>query len=113
MKRSVALLTIVLTSLILLYAQDNKYAQGNKVEEMTGWICNSACVAQSAGQSTCDAKCKDKSGDAVFVDDQGRVSKITNQDMAKGKMGQKVKVKCSWKDKESMEILQIIYANAG
>ncbi len=108
MKRNVALLTIVFSSLILLYAQDNK------VEEMTGWICNSACVTQSAGKSTCDATCKDKSGDAVFVDDQqGKVSKITNQNIVKGKMGQKVKVKCNWKDKESMEILQIIYANAG
>jgi len=107
MKRSAALLTIVLTSLILLYAQDNKPM------EMSGWICNSTCVTQSAGKATCDATCKDKSGDAVFVDDQGKVSKITNQDMAKGNMGQKVKVKCNWKDKESMEILQIIQANAG
>ena len=113
MKRNVALLTIVFSSLILLYTQDNKYGQDNKVEEMTGWICNSACVTPSAGKSTCDATCKDKSGDAVFVDDQGKVSKITNQDIVKGKMGQKVKVKCNWKDKESMEILQIIYANAG
>jgi hypothetical protein len=107
MKRSAALLTIVLTSLILLYAQDNKPM------EMSGWICNSTCVTQSAGKATCDATCKDKSGDAVFVDDQGKVSKITNQDMAKGNMGQKVKVKCNMKDKESMEILQIIQANAG
>ncbi len=108
MKRSAALFTIVLTSLILLYAQDNKPM------EMTGWICNSACVKQSAGQATCDATCTEKSGDAVFVDDAGKVSKISNQDMVKGKMGQKVKVKCQMsKDKEAMEILEVIQANAG
>lgn len=98
---------IVLTSLMLLYAQ------ASKPMEMTGWICNSTCVTQSAGKSTCDPTCKDKSGDAVFVDEQGKVSKITNQDMAKPNMGQKVKMKCQMKDKESMEILEIIQANVG
>jgi hypothetical protein len=107
MQRSAAVLTIVLTSLILLYAQDTKPT------EMSGWVCNSTCVTQSAGKATCDATCKDKSGDAVFVDDEGKVSKITNQDMVKDKMGQKVKVKCNMKDKESMEILQVIQAGAG
>jgi hypothetical protein len=34
--------------------------------------------------------------------------------MVKGKMGQKVKVKCTMdKEKEAMEILQVIEANAG
>jgi hypothetical protein len=108
MKRSAALLTIVLTSLIVLYAQESK------VTEMTGWVCNSACVKQSAGQATCDATCQDKSGDAVFVEDSGKVTKIANPDMVKGKMGQKVKVKCTMdKDKEAMQILQIVLANAG
>ena len=108
MKRSAALFTIVLTSLILLYAQDNKPM------EMTGWICNSACVTHTAAPATCDATCKDKSGDAVFVEDSGKVTKIANPDIVKGKMGQKVKVKCTKdKDKESMEILELIQANAG
>lgn len=108
MKRSAVLFTMVLASLILLYAQDNKPT------EMTGWICNSTCVKQSAGQATCDAACTDKSGEAVFVEDNGKVSKISNPDMVKGKMGQKVKVKCQMsRDKEAMEILEIIQANAG
>jgi hypothetical protein len=107
MKRSAGLLTIVLTALILVYAQDNKST------EMTGWICNSSCVTQSAGQASCDATCKDKSGDAVFVGDSGKVTKIANPDMVKGKMGQKVKVKCTMdKDKQEMEILQILQAAA-
>jgi hypothetical protein len=108
MKRSALLFTIVLTSLVLLYAQDNQPM------EMTGWICNSTCVNQSAGHATCDASCTDKSGAAVFVEDNGKVTTISNPDMVKGKMGQKVKVKCTKdKDKESMEILELIQANAG
>ena len=107
MKRSAALGAIVLASLILLYAQDNK------ATEMTGWVCNSTCVTQSAGHATCDANCADKSGAAVFVQDNGKVSKINNPDMVKGKMGQKIKVKCNMKDDESMDILHVIEANAG
>jgi hypothetical protein len=108
MKRSAMLFTIVLTSLILLYAQDNQPM------EMSGWICNSTCVNQTAGHATCDASCTDKSGAAVFVEDNGKVTTISNPDMVKGKMGQKVKVKCTKaKDKESMEILELIQANAG
>lgn len=110
MKRSPVLFTIVIASVILLYAQDNQ------PKEMMGWICNSTCVTQSAGQATCDANCADKSGDPVFVQDNGKVSKISNPDMVTGKMGHKVKVKCNMsKDKEAMEILEVhdIQANAG
>jgi len=105
MKRSAALCTIVLTSLILLYAQDNKPT------EMTGWICNSGCVTQAAGHATCDANCTDKSGDAVFVEDSGKVTKISNPDIVKGHMGTKMKVKCQMsKDKEAMEIQELLQA---
>lgn len=108
MKRSVQLIMIVLASLALLYAQESQ------TMEMTGTICNSACVTQSGGHATCDANCSDKSGDAVFVDDSGQVSKISNPDKVAGKMGQKVKVKCKMnKDKEAMEILEVVLANAG
>ncbi|HKF20625.1 MAG TPA: hypothetical protein VKE93_03590 [Candidatus Angelobacter sp.] len=108
MKRTAQLIVIVLASLALLYAQESQ------TMEMTGTICNSACVKQSAGQASCDASCSDKSGDAVFVDDSGKVSKISNPDKVTGKMGQKVKVKCKMnKDKEAMEILDVVLANAG
>ena len=107
MKRSATLVTILLTSLILLYAQEQPMV-------MTGWVCNSPCVKQSAGKATCDASCADKSGDVVFVEDTGKVTKIANPDMVKGHMGQKVKVKCKMnKDTESMEIQQLLQANAG
>lgn len=105
MKRSAVLFTIVLTSLILLYAQDTQPV------EMTGWICNSSCVTQAAGHATCDAKCTDKSGDAVFVEDSGKVTKISNPDIVKGHMGTKMKVKCKMdKEKQAMEIQELLQA---
>jgi len=108
MKRSALLFTIILASFALLYAQQNKPM------EMTGVICNSACVSQSGGQATCNANCADKSGDAVFVEDNGKITKISNPEVVKGKMGQKVKVKCNMsKDKQAMEILEVILSNAG
>ena len=108
MKRSAALFTILLFSLALLYAQEQQSM------EMTGWVCNSACVTQSAGHTTCDANCTNKSGDAVLVQDNGKVTKISNPDVVKGYMGQKVKAKCKMnKDGEAMEVLDIALANAG
>jgi len=108
MKRSAVLFTLVLTSLILLYAQDNPS------KEMTGWICNSTCVTQAAGHASCDANCSDKSGDVVFVEENGKVTKISNPDMVKANMGQKVKAKCRMsKDREAMEIEELLQANAG
>ena len=105
MKRNAALFTIVIASLFLLYAQDNPPT------EMTGWICSSACVTQTPGHAACDANCatNDKGGDMVFVSDEGKISKISNPDMAKGKMGQQVKVKCKMdKEKQSMEIIEFL-----
>lgn len=104
MKRSAGLCTIVLASVLLLYGQSDT------PKEMTGWICTSACVAKSASHASCDASCagKDKHGEAVFVDDNGKVSKISNPDKIKGKMGKKVKAKCKMnKDNDSMWIFSI------
>jgi hypothetical protein len=89
MKRSVCLLLAVLASALSLYAEDM-----GKATEMTGWLCNNKCVAQTAGHAACDQNCTDKSGDVVMVDDQGKVFKIANQDKVKGLGGKKAKVKC-------------------
>jgi len=105
MKRNAALFTIVIASLLLLYGQDNPPT------EMAGWICSSACVTQTPGHAGCDANCaaNDKGGDMVFVSDEGKISKISNPDMAKSKMGQQVKVKCKMdKEKQSMEIIEFL-----
>ena len=89
MKRSVCLLLAVLVSALSLYAEDM-----GKATEMTGWLCNNKCVAQTAGHAACDQNCADKSGDVVMVDDQGRVFKIANQNKVNGLAGSKVKMKC-------------------
>lgn len=105
MKRNAVLFTIAIASLFLLYAQDNPPV------EMTGWICSSACVTQTPGAAGCDANCaaKDKSGDAVFVSEDGKISKISNPEMAKSKMGQQVRAKCRMdKEKQSMEIIDFL-----
>lgn len=105
MKRHAVLFTIVIASLLLLYAQDNPPV------EMTGWICSSACVTQTPGHAACDANCaaNDKGGDMVFVSENGKISKISNPDMAKGKMGQEVRMKCRMaQDKQSMEIIEFL-----
>jgi hypothetical protein len=89
MKRIVCLLAAILVSAISMYAQD-----AGKAHSMTGWLCNSKCVTQSANHATCDQNCADKSGDIVLVDDQGRVLQIANQDKVMSYAGKKVKMKC-------------------
>jgi hypothetical protein len=109
MKRIAGLLAIVLTAGMWLCAQDK-----SKSTEMTGWICNSNCVAQGAGTAACDQNCTDKSGDAVFIDDQGKVTKIANPSKVEGDMGKRVKVKGKMmKKKDMMEIYDVLLANAG
>jgi hypothetical protein len=89
MKRIACLLVAVLGLGISLFAEDM-----GKATEMTGWLCNNKCVAQTAGHAACDQNCADKSGDVVMVDDQGKVFKIANQDKVKGLAGKKAKMKC-------------------
>jgi len=89
MKRSVCLLVAVLASALSLYAEDM-----GKATDMTGWLCNSKCVTQNAGDAACDQSCTEKSGDVVLVDDQGQVFKIANQDKVMSNAGKKVKMKC-------------------
>jgi hypothetical protein len=89
MKRIACLLVAVLVLGISLFAGDM-----GKATEMTGWLCNNKCVAQTAGHAACDQNCADKSGDVVMVDDQGNVFKIANQDKVKGLAGKKAKMKC-------------------
>jgi hypothetical protein len=109
MKRMAGLLAIVLGSMTLLFPQDK--AKGT---EMTGVLCNSKCVKQDAGKAVCDSTCSEKSKDVVFVDDQGKATPVANPNMAKGKMGKKVKVHGEMmKGKDMMEIYDVVFANAG
>jgi hypothetical protein len=109
MRRIAGLLVLFLGSTMLMYSQDK-----GKGSEMTGWICNSKCVKPNAGVAACDANCSDKSGDVVFVDDQGKVTKIANPKKVKKEMGKKVKVKGEMmKDKDMMEVYDVFHLNAG
>jgi hypothetical protein len=85
----VAIRLAVLVAAISLYAEDT-----GKATAMTGSLCNSKCVTQTANQSACDQSCADKSGDIVLVDDHGQVFKIVNQDKVMSYAGKKVKMMC-------------------
>ena len=102
MKRIALLLTFVLGS-AMLYAQEK--SQGT---DMTGTICDSKCVTQAADKSACDLSCTEKGGDAVFVEDTGKATKIGNPEKIKGYKGKHVKAKCKMmEDKNTMWILSI------
>jgi hypothetical protein len=109
MKRIAPLLAIVLGS-IMLYAQqasqdiEKKEAQGI---EMTGTVCDSKCVTHTGSQSACDVKCTKTGGDAVFVEDNGKVTKIANPEKVKGYMGKRVKTKAKMMDADTMWIYSI------
>jgi hypothetical protein len=115
MKRIAGLLAIVLGSWMLIHAQSQSASQSQeKGQEMTGWICNSKCVSHSAAKAACDETCTDKSGDVVFVDETGKVTKIANPDMVMDKMGKKVKVKGEMmKDQDMMKVYDVLSLTTG
>ena len=110
MKQTALLLAIVLGS-AMLYAQqasqgvEKQEAQGI---EMTGTICDSKCVTQSGSQSACDLNCTKKGGEAVFIEENGKVTKIANPDKVKGYMGKHVKTKAKMMDDDRMWIYSIL-----
>ena len=119
MKRILGLLAILLGSTLLLSAQNTSKGsvdQGTarKGTEMSGTLCDSKCVKQDAGKASCDLNCSEKSGQATFIDDEGKATKVANPEVAMGKMGKKVKVHCDMmKDKAEMKIYDVVFANAG
>jgi hypothetical protein len=88
MKRIAYILTLVLATAPFLLAGDK-----NKGSDMTGTVCDQKCVKQDAAKASCDLSCTEKSGEAAFVDDQGKVWKVANPAICKEKMGKKVKVR--------------------
>jgi hypothetical protein len=104
MKRFVGLMVLVLCMSTFVSAEDK-----SKGTEMTGTICDQKCVKQDAGKASCDLSCTEQSGNAMFLDDQGKAWNVTNPSVCKGKMGKKVKVNCKRaKDQENaIEILGI------
>lgn len=112
MKRTVALFTVVLIlgSTAFLYAQDQSSAA-----ELTGWICHSRCVKWENSRATCDTDCHTGifSGRAitVFIDAQGKTTRISNPKLVKDFVGKKVKVKCDFKN-DKMRIYDVQLASA-
>jgi hypothetical protein len=102
MKRAAGILFAVVLCLTgLLAAQDSGGTkQSSKAQQMTGTICNSSCLTQVENLQTCDPTCTIDTGDCVFVDNQGTVTKVENPQKCKGVMGKPVKIKVAPKETE-------------
>lgn len=87
MKRIALLFLVALGSVTLMYAQS-----ASNPTKMSGTVCDSSCVVQVDNANTCDKGCTVKSGEAVLVDDQGKVMHIANQNICKSHMGKHVTV---------------------
>ena len=108
MKRLAALVALTLGFLISAHAQDK-----SKTMEMTGTVCDQKCVKQDAGKAACDTSCTEHSGQAVFLDDSGKLWKVANPASCKGKMGKKVTIHGEKKSDDTMFLHDVIFANAG
>jgi hypothetical protein len=114
MKKLAGLLALVLGCTLSMAAQDTGKSSSGKDTEMTGTLCEAKCVKQDSGKAACDSGCTTKSTDVVFIDDEGKATKVANPKMAKGKMGKKVKVHGEMmQNKDEMKLYDIIFANAG
>jgi len=80
---------------------------------MTGTVCDQKCVKQDADKAACDTSCTEHSGQAVFLDDSGKLWKVANPASCKGKMGKKVTIHGEKKDDNTMYFHDVILANAG
>lgn len=109
MKRIGWLLVAVLCSSVLMYAGEGKDKKDDagKGKSMSGMICNSKCVTEAAGKSSCNKDCTETSGDVVFIDSKGAAMKIDNQDMAVPMAGKKVKMKAKMMDGGMMHVYEI------
>lgn len=108
MKRMAILVAFLLGSLVSAYAQDQI-----KTMEMTGTVCDQKCVKQDSEKNTCDTSCTEHIGQAVFLDDSGKLWKVANPESCKGKMGKKVKIKAEKQGEDTMFLHDVIFANAG
>ncbi len=88
MKRIAWLLAPVVLSAVSLSAEDMGKEAG-----LSGLLCNSNGVVQNEGHAACDQSYAGQSGEVVFVDQQGRVFKIANQDKVVLRTGKKAKTK--------------------
>jgi len=105
MTRIAWLFAPVLLSAVSLYAENM-----GKEADMSGVLCNWNSVVQNQGHAACNQNYAGQSGDVVFVDEQGRVFKIANQDKIVLRAGKKVKTKSKpVKDKEDTTYIDNLY----
>jgi len=111
--RSSKVLIAVLGAAVLLFAANQNTDQNNKESKTkNGSICDAQCVTKVNDRNTCDPACTEKSGVAVFVDDDGKVMNIENQEMAKPHMGKHVNMKCTEAGRENtLRILELSNSN--
>ncbi len=93
MRRTALLLIVTLCSAMVLVAAQDQNNGGNSSKEMIGWVCNAKCVDRSSGTPTCNQNCAEAAGEVVFIQDNGKVTKIANQQMAEPMAGKKCKIK--------------------
>ena len=103
MKKIAWLFLVVLCVATLVQAQSS-----GKEMSMTGTVCRSTCVSQVNNTPTCDKTCTDKSGDVVFVGDNGHVMKVDNPDMVMKHMGQHMKIMAIPSEAERERTLRIV-----
>ena len=109
MRRIALLLVAMLCMGIVAYADEmGKGRNEGKGTAMTGWLCNSKCVKTSGSKNTCDKSCTATEGDIVFIDSQGKVDNIANQDMVKPHAGKKVKMMAAMnKDTKMLQVYEV------
>ncbi|MGC2322710.1 MAG: hypothetical protein WA463_08790 [Terriglobales bacterium] len=110
MRRMVLIFVAMLCMGIAAYADDmGKGKDEGKGSAMTGWLCNSKCVKPSGSKNTCDKACAAAEGDVVFIDSNGKVDNIANQDMVKPHAGKKVKMMAAMnKHSKMLEVSQVV-----
>ena len=86
------LIATLCSAMVLVDAQDNNTANKSS-KEMIGWVCNAKCIDRSSEKPTCNQNCSEDAGEVVFIQDNGQVTKIANQQMAQPMAGKKCKIK--------------------
>ena len=95
MKRIICFFIVGVCSAILLNAEDQSM--------ISGWVCDSKCVVLNGDQTTCNANCAERSGDAVFIDDSGTVTRISNPQSCAPHMNQRVSATATKVNNEANE----------
>jgi hypothetical protein len=112
MRTTALLLIATLCSAMALVAQESNNAPSTG-RDMIGWICNAKCVDQSSGKPTCNQNCSEAAGEVVFIQDNGQVTRISNQQMAQPMAGKKCKIKATRDPDSGMLAVQNIVEYGG